>query len=276
MELIASFSVDHTKIVPGIFVSREDNVGGSMVTTYDIRVTRPNREPAIDVAAMHTLEHIIATFLRNDPNWKDEIIYWGPMGCLTGFYLILKGNRSPKDIYGLILRAFKSVKGAESVPGATYNWVRVTKEVGEAASPAATAFDPDAMPTTSTAGTLNQIKYYTATADVPAQAGNGVLTPIGDCMFVCPDAQYEVTVNYSYSRIIDGAHVTPDTDHKTITVDFDGTGTSTAKFKAGKTYAIIFKLYKNASIGFSTETDTTELDEMEEDDDYDPIIREAE
>lgn len=119
MELIASFSVDHTKIVPGIFVSREDNVGGSMVTTYDIRVTRPNREPAIDVAAMHTLEHIIATFLRNDPNWKDEIIYWGPMGCLTGFYLILKGNRSPKDIYGLILRAFKSVKGAESVPGAT-------------------------------------------------------------------------------------------------------------------------------------------------------------
>ena len=119
MELIASFSVDHTKIVPGIFVSREDNVGDSMVTTSDIRVTRPNREPAIDVAAMHTLEHIIATFLRNDTDWKDDIIYWGPMGCLTGFYLILKGNRSPKDIYGLILKAFESVKSAESVPGAT-------------------------------------------------------------------------------------------------------------------------------------------------------------
>ena len=69
--------------------------------------------------AMHSLEHIIATFLRNEPDWKDEIIYWGPMGCLTGFYLILKGNRTPREIYDLILRAFQSVKNAESVPGAT-------------------------------------------------------------------------------------------------------------------------------------------------------------
>ena len=119
MDLIPSFSVDHTKIVPGIFVSREDTVGDGMVTTYDIRVTRPNREPAIDVAAMHSLEHIIATFLRNDPDWKDEVIYWGPMGCLTGFYLILKGNHSPKEIHGLILAAFQSVQDAEDVPGAT-------------------------------------------------------------------------------------------------------------------------------------------------------------
>ncbi|MBQ1617795.1 MAG: S-ribosylhomocysteine lyase, partial [Ruminococcus sp.] len=80
MELIRSFTVDHTKIVPGIFLSREDHVGNDMVTTYDIRLKKPNREPVIDVAAMHSLEHIIATYLRNDPDWKDEIIYWGPMG----------------------------------------------------------------------------------------------------------------------------------------------------------------------------------------------------
>ena len=116
--MIPSFSVDHRAIVPGIFISRVDHVGGGMVTTYDVRVTRPNKEPAVDVAAMHSLEHIIATFLRNDPDWKDEIVYWGPMGCLTGFYLILQGNRPPKEIYDLILRAFRAVGEAETVPGA--------------------------------------------------------------------------------------------------------------------------------------------------------------
>ncbi|MBR1535098.1 MAG: S-ribosylhomocysteine lyase [Ruminococcus sp.] len=119
MKLIQSFSVDHTAIVPGIFTSRVDTVGGSTVTTYDVRLKKPNREPAIDVAAMHTLEHIIATFLRNDPDWKDEVIYWGPMGCLTGFYLILKGSRKPEEIYGLLLNAFRSVSTAQTVPGAT-------------------------------------------------------------------------------------------------------------------------------------------------------------
>ncbi|MBR1824060.1 MAG: S-ribosylhomocysteine lyase [Ruminococcus sp.] len=117
MELIASFSVDHTLIVPGIFTSRVDKVGSETITTYDIRVTRPNREPAIDVAAMHSIEHIAATFLRNDPDWKNEVIYWGPMGCLTGFYLILKGNRTPQEIHGLVLNAFRSVEKAETVPG---------------------------------------------------------------------------------------------------------------------------------------------------------------
>ena len=111
--------MDHTLIVPGIFQSRVDNVGNDTVTTYDIRLKKPNREPVIDVAAMHSLEHIIATYLRNDPDWKDEIIYWGPMGCLTGFYLILKGNRAPRDIFDLVLRAFKSVGDANDVPGAT-------------------------------------------------------------------------------------------------------------------------------------------------------------
>ena len=106
-------------IIPGIFTSRVDKIGDSVVTTYDIRLKHPNREPAIDVSAMHSLEHIIATFLRNNPDWKDEIIYWGPMGCLTGFYLILKGNRAPKEIYSLILDAFKDVDKADIVPGAT-------------------------------------------------------------------------------------------------------------------------------------------------------------
>ena len=119
MNLIPSFSVDHTQIVPGIFTSRIDTVENGMITTYDIRLTRPNREPSVDVGAMHSLEHIVATYLRNDPDWKEEIIYWGPMGCLTGFYLILKGNRRPQEIFDLLLRAFRSVEDAESVPGAT-------------------------------------------------------------------------------------------------------------------------------------------------------------
>ena len=119
MDLIPSFSVDHTAIVPGIFTSRVDCVCDSEITTYDIRLTRPNREPAVDVAAMHSLEHIIATYLRNDPVWKEEVIYWGPMGCLTGFYLILKGNRKPREIYDLLLRAFRSVEETRSVPGTT-------------------------------------------------------------------------------------------------------------------------------------------------------------
>ena len=119
MDLIPSFSVDHRYIVPGIFTSRVDTVGNDKVTTYDVRLTHPNIEPCVDVAAMHSLEHLIATFLRNDPDWKDQIIYWGPMGCLTGFYLILKGNRPPKDIFDLLLRAFKDVENADTVPGTT-------------------------------------------------------------------------------------------------------------------------------------------------------------
>ncbi|MBQ9058352.1 MAG: S-ribosylhomocysteine lyase [Atopobiaceae bacterium] len=120
MDLIPSFSIDHTKIIPGIFVSRVDTLEDQLVTTYDVRVTRPNVEPALDVASMHSLEHIIATYLRNDPDWKDQIIYWGPMGCLTGFYLILKGNRTPQEIYDLLLKAFASVEDSKEVlPGAT-------------------------------------------------------------------------------------------------------------------------------------------------------------
>jgi S-ribosylhomocysteine lyase len=118
MDLIESFSIDHRYIIPGIFVSRVDDIDNNKVTTYDIRVKRPNVEPAIEVSAMHSLEHIIATYLRNNKDWKNEVIYWGPMGCLTGFYLILKGNRKPEDIYDLILNSFKEVEKYNEVPGA--------------------------------------------------------------------------------------------------------------------------------------------------------------
>lgn len=120
MEMIQSFSVDHTRIIPGIYVSRVDDTATYLcITTYDIRMKRPNVEPAIDVAAMHSLEHIIATYLRNNADWEDEILYWGPMGCLTGFYLILKEYYSTKDVYELMIDAFSSVLDAEEVPGAT-------------------------------------------------------------------------------------------------------------------------------------------------------------
>ena len=120
MELIASFQVDHTKIVPGIYESRVDSVGGDFVTTFDIRMKVPNREPAIHMNAMHTIEHVVATFLRNDSGWKDRIVYWGPMGCLTGCYLIVKGRPQPRDLQPLLLRAFEHLAAFEGeVPGAT-------------------------------------------------------------------------------------------------------------------------------------------------------------
>ena len=118
MKLIPSFTIDHTRLEPGIYVSRVDTLGDRQVTTYDVRVTRPNREPAMDPSSIHSLEHLIAIYLRNDPAWKDEVVYWGPMGCLTGFYLILKGSRAPREIHDLLLRAFRSVEEAETVPGA--------------------------------------------------------------------------------------------------------------------------------------------------------------
>ncbi len=118
--LIASFQVDHTKIGPGIYVSRVDGVGGDFATTFDVRMKTPNKEPAVHPNAMHTIEHVVATFLRNDPEWKDRIVYWGPMGCLTGFYLIVKGRPDPRDVQPLVLRAFEHLRDCEGpVPGAT-------------------------------------------------------------------------------------------------------------------------------------------------------------
>ena len=120
MDLIPSFQVDHTKIVPGIYESRVDVIGREYVTTFDIRMKKPNAEPVIHPNAMHTIEHIIATYLRNDPEWKDKIVYWGPMGCLTGCYLIVKGRPSSAEILPLLVRAFEYCSVYEGdVPGAT-------------------------------------------------------------------------------------------------------------------------------------------------------------
>ena len=98
MEKIASFTVDHLRLKRGIFVSRKDSVGTEVVTTFDIRMKEPNREPVLHPDAIHTIEHLAATFLRNHPQWGDKIIYWGPMGCLTGNYLIVKGDLQSADI----------------------------------------------------------------------------------------------------------------------------------------------------------------------------------
>ncbi len=120
MELIASFQVDHTRIVPGIYVSRTDEVGGDFVTTFDVRMKRPNAEPAIHPNALHTIEHVVATFIRSDAEWKDRIVYWGPMGCLTGNYLLVKGRPTPQEILPLVLRAFEHLAAYDGpVPGAT-------------------------------------------------------------------------------------------------------------------------------------------------------------
>ena len=120
MKKIPSFTVDHIRLQRGIFVSRKDEVGGEIVTTFDIRMKEPNREPALGPAAIHTIEHLAATFLRNHPVWADKIIYWGPMGCLTGNYLIVKGDLQSKDIAPLMTETFRFIADYEGeVPGAS-------------------------------------------------------------------------------------------------------------------------------------------------------------
>ncbi|MBR1815827.1 MAG: S-ribosylhomocysteine lyase [Lachnospiraceae bacterium] len=119
MEKIASFTVDHLRLLPGIYVSRKDNVNGNIVTTFDIRITRPNFEPVINTAEIHTIEHLGATFLRNHKDYKDKVIYFGPMGCRTGFYLILAGDYESKDIVPLIKELFEFMSTFDDeVPGA--------------------------------------------------------------------------------------------------------------------------------------------------------------
>lgn len=119
MEKIPSFTIDHNRLLRGIYVSRKDKVGGDTVTTFDIRMKEPNREPALHPGALHTIEHLAATYLRNDSEWKDSIVYWGPMGCLTGNYLLMKGDLQPADIVELMKRTFAFVASFEGdVPGA--------------------------------------------------------------------------------------------------------------------------------------------------------------
>lgn len=119
MNKIPSFTINHERLLRGIYVSRKDQVGGETVTTFDIRMKEPNREPAIHQGAIHTIEHLAATWLRNDPEWKDRILYWGPMGCLTGNYLLLRGDYASRDIVDLMRRTFRFVADFEGdIPGA--------------------------------------------------------------------------------------------------------------------------------------------------------------
>ena len=119
MQKIASFTIDHIKLLPGIYVSRKDNINGQAITTFDIRMTAPNREPVMNTAEIHTIEHLGATFLRNNEEYKEKVVYFGPMGCRTGFYLLLAGDHESKDIVSLINEMYKFVAGFEGeVPGA--------------------------------------------------------------------------------------------------------------------------------------------------------------
>ena len=119
MEKITSFTIDHLRLLPGLYVSRKDTVGSQVVTTFDLRLTRPNYEPVMNTAEVHTIEHLAATYLRNDPQWKDRVLYFGPMGCRTGFYLLLAGDLSSRDILPLVSDCFRFVRDYRGeVPGA--------------------------------------------------------------------------------------------------------------------------------------------------------------
>ncbi len=118
MDKIASFQMDHTKLLPGLYLSRTDRQGGCVTTTFDLRVTAPNREPVMDNPAIHTVEHVGATFLRNSSR-KDEIVYFGPMGCRTGFYLVMFGDLNPENVCPLILEMCDFILAFEGeIPGA--------------------------------------------------------------------------------------------------------------------------------------------------------------
>lgn len=119
MEKIASFTVNHLTLLPGIYVSRKDMVGSETITTFDLRMTRPNFEPVMNTAEVHTLEHLGATFLRNHKEYKDRVIYFGPMGCRTGFYLVLAGDYTSRDVVPLVTEMYAFMKDFEGeVPGA--------------------------------------------------------------------------------------------------------------------------------------------------------------
>ena len=120
MEKITSFTIDHIKLQPGLYVSRKDHVGAEAVTTFDLRLVSPNEEPVMNTAEMHTIEHLAATYLRNEPVWKEKVLYFGPMGCRTGFYLLLAGDLSSADIVPLVRECFAFIRDFRGeVPGAS-------------------------------------------------------------------------------------------------------------------------------------------------------------
>lgn len=123
MKQIASFTINHLELLPGIYVSRKDAVGNETITTFDIRMTRPNFEPVMNTAEMHTIEHLAATYLRNHETYGEKTVYFGPMGCRTGFYLLLAGDYQSKDIVPLIISLFEFIRDSKGeVPGAAaYN-----------------------------------------------------------------------------------------------------------------------------------------------------------
>ena len=119
MEKIASFTVDHIRLQPGLYVSRKDRVGSETVTTFDLRLTSPNEEPVMNTAEIHTIEHLAATYLRNEPMWKEKTLYFGPMGCRTGFYLLLIGDYTSRDALPLVQACFRFIADFSGpVPGA--------------------------------------------------------------------------------------------------------------------------------------------------------------
>ena len=120
MEKITSFTIDHIKLQPGLYVSRKDTVGNETVTTFDLRLTSPNEEPVMNTAEMHTIEHLAATYLRNEPTWKEKVLYFGPMGCRTGFYLLLAGDYTSRDVLELVKNCFQFIaEFRDEVPGAS-------------------------------------------------------------------------------------------------------------------------------------------------------------
>lgn len=120
MEKITSFTIDHVKLQPGLYVSRKDRVGEATVTTFDLRLTKPNDEPVMNTGEVHTMEHLAATYLRNDPVWKQRVLYFGPMGCRTGFYLLLSGDYTSRDVLPLVTECFRFIRDFRGdVPGAS-------------------------------------------------------------------------------------------------------------------------------------------------------------
>lgn len=120
MEKIASFTIDHIKLQPGIYVSRKDHIGAEVITTFDLRMTAPNDEPVMNTAEVHTIEHLGATFLRNHKTYRDKVLYFGPMGCRTGFYLLLAGDYDSRSIVPLVTEMFEFIRDfRDAVPGAS-------------------------------------------------------------------------------------------------------------------------------------------------------------
>lgn len=120
MEKITSFTIDHIRLLPGLYVSRKDMAGSETVTTFDLRVTRPNLEPVMNTAEVHAIEHLGATWLRNNPEWGEKVLYFGPMGCRTGFYLLLKGDLESRDILPMVTECFRFIENYEGeIPGAS-------------------------------------------------------------------------------------------------------------------------------------------------------------